>query len=82
MAKRLTNSEKRARELVEWLIKDFAERLETDGLGREALYGKVSGEIGVSDRQLRNWLTRGSYPRGLYIDGIDNYRLKRVAAEE
>ncbi len=76
MAKRLTQSEQHSRALVEWLITDFAGQVKYSGLGKEDLYEKVAKEIGVSNRHLRNWLARGSYPKGLYVAAIESYRVK------
>lgn len=78
MAKRLTDSEKKSHELVEWLIKDFDKRLKYDGLGKEDLLVKVGGEIGVSPRHLRNWLGRGNYPKGLYLSSVERYKIERT----
>ncbi len=80
MAKRLTQSEQRSHDAVDWLIEEFNRQLKTTDLGKEDLYAKVAADIGVSNRHLRNWLARGSYPKGLYVLGIEAYKTRREEA--
>ncbi len=66
--KKLTESEQRAKELMERFIKVFGARMKREGLGKYDLLPTVATELYRTVRTIESWLSRsGPNPKDILV---------------